>query len=125
MHQVLVPGAKTVNHKNHNKMDHRKSNLHSATIHNQNQSKDKRVTEKTTSKYLGVSQLKNGKFRSCISKNHQSIHLGNYLSEEDAAAVYNKAASLLHSDPHLNDVTTEDTIILSETVQGNLASLTL
>ncbi len=125
IHQVLVPAAKTVNHINHNKLDNRRSNLHSATIENQNQSKPKRLTNKSTSKYIGVSKngvSKNGLFRACISTGGKNVHLGHYADEEIAAAVYNMAAKLLHSNPHLNDVTERD-IVLSETVQGNLRSL--
>ena len=51
------------------------------------------------------------------------MHLGNYADEERAAAIYDMAAKLLHSNPHLNDVTIENEIVLSETVQGNLRSL--
>jgi hypothetical protein len=97
MHQVLLPGFKTVDHKDHDGLNNRRSNLRPATT-SQNNWNVRKTGRKTASKYKGVSRRPSGKYRSCISACNAVTYLGTFTSEEDAAQAYDAAAIRLHGE---------------------------
>jgi hypothetical protein len=103
MHRVilgLADGDPTqVDHRNHDGLDNRRSNLRTATPPQNNGNQLKR--KGTTSKYKGVSRYKGRRWRAAI----QRRHLGIFGSEEAAATAYNVAASEVFGEyAHLNVV---------------------
>ena len=73
-------------HKNHDTLDNRKSNLRSVT-QQQNNSNKRGPSVKNKCGIRGVS-LKEGRWRSHIRVNGKGIHLGTFHKIEDAAAAY-------------------------------------
>lgn len=87
-----------VDHINHNTLDNRKSNLRPATYRQNNFNK---LPQKRggTSKYKGVSWNKrNKKWVAQIMINRQSIHLGCFTEEIEAAKAYDKKAKELYRE---------------------------
>lgn len=78
-----------IDHINHNGLDNRKSNLRLCVQSQNNQNNLKRALK--TSQYKGVS-WGNKKWRVHIMCNGKLIYLGSFLSEEEAALVYNEKA---------------------------------
>jgi hypothetical protein len=100
MHRVIMnaPAGYFVDHRNHNGLDNRKSNLRLATPaeNTHNKRKTKRAT---TSKYKGVSLRKNeNKWVSHIDYQGRRIHLGFFKDEAEAAKTYDKAAKKFHGE---------------------------
>lgn len=92
LHCVLLPDSEDVDHKNRNGLDNRKENLRRAAGP-QNLGNTKKPRHGTTSKFKGVSLARgDNKFRAGISVQHKTVHLGRFISEEDAARAYNQAA---------------------------------
>lgn len=73
-------------------LDYRKENLIVCTLQERQQLLPKKRSQ-TSSMYRGVSFLKMTKqWRAGIEVDGRSINLGNFVSEEDAALAYNRAA---------------------------------
>jgi len=108
MMEAPLPPNFLVDHINGDKLDNRRSNLRLATRSDNEGNKRKRRSHKkkdgsteTTSKYKGVTQIKDGRkkcWRAIISTNANNmgktkqVNLGCYYSEREAAEAYNKAA---------------------------------
>lgn len=101
MHQMVI-GGRGVDHRNGNTLDNRRSNLRIATDA-QNQQNRRTITNKHGFKgvaYHGYTQ-NNGKrwirrkpWKAEIQVDQKRIHLGHFLSAEEAAAAYDRAAVL-------------------------------
>lgn len=90
MHRIIVnaPNGKVVDHKNHNALDNRKSNLRIVSQRQNNQNKK----SKGTSKYPGVHwEMKRNKWRANIQLEGKSKHLGYFDDEREAAKAYENA----------------------------------
>lgn len=96
MHRFIIKPKKNqiIDHINGNGLDNRKSNLRICTQSENLRNRSKPKWKKTTSKYKGVSFVKNRKtpWRSYIQINKKYKHLGHFNNEIDAAIAYNKAA---------------------------------
>lgn len=87
-----------VDHINGVRNDNRINNLRDATK-SQNQHNRKRWSKKTSSRHKGVCFHKaTGKWVADIQCNHKRVHLGLFVSEEDAAKAYKLAAIKLHGE---------------------------
>ena len=94
MHRLVMgtPKGMHTDHINGNKLDNRRCNLRICTTI-QNQHNQKITDRKGTSKYKGVSWNKGmNKWIATIVVDKKQLRLGYYISEEDAAEVYNQAA---------------------------------
>jgi len=98
MHQVVayikfgyIPDGYTPDHKNGNRLDNTWSNIRLATP-TQN-AQNKRGSKDSTSRFKGVSFKKErNKWHAGIRVNGKSKHLGYRDTEEECAALYDKAA---------------------------------
>jgi len=100
MHRVIMNPQENmeVDHKDGDGLNNQKSNLRVCT-HRQNNRNLKPRLDKISSKLKGVSwHKKNRKFTSTITSNQNTIHLGCFNSEQEAAIAYDKAAKQLHGD---------------------------
>lgn len=81
----------TVDHRNHNTLDNRRSNLRVCT-NSQNCANKKKASGKSSG-YKGVTWFKRDNcWKAQIKVNYRNIHLGYFDKEADAAAAYNKSA---------------------------------
>ena len=85
MHRFIMncPKYMFVDHKNHNTLDNRKENLRIVTIQQNNMNKSSH--KNSSSKYVGVSKCKNGKWQAKIRVNNKLLYLGVFNKEDDAA----------------------------------------
>lgn len=93
LHRLIMGVTDTaikVDHINHNGLDNRKQNLRICTTTQNAQNSSSR--KNSTSKYLGVSIRKNGKWVAQIQVNKVKINLGYYVNEVEAAVIYDNAA---------------------------------
>lgn len=106
MHRLITnaPKGMDVDHIDGNGTNNQRSNLRICT-RSQNQM-NKGSSRGSLSKYCGVSWDKERKnWRSRISCNYKSIHLGHYKDETDAALAYNEAALKYHGEfARLNNI---------------------
>jgi len=104
MHRVIMRAPKGVmcDHRNHNGLDNRKSNLRLCTSA-QNQY-NKKPKKDCASKYKGVVRRKDcKKWRAKIGFKGKRIHLGYFDDEMDAAMAYDdKAIELFGEFAYLN-----------------------
>lgn len=91
VHRYLldVDANEIVDHINLNKLDNRRSNLRIATHSENSQNRNK---SSGSSKYVGVSKIKNDRWRAYITHDKKQQNLGYYDIEEDAAKAYNETA---------------------------------
>lgn len=96
LHQFVMQ-TKGIDHKNHDGLDCRRSNLRLA---NQSQNMaNKRIGRNNTSGFKGVSWSKVvKKWHAYISINKKRQHIGYFLTKEDAAAAYGKAARAIFGE---------------------------
>ena len=97
MHREILKALKEMecDHINHNGLDNRRLNLRLAT---KSQNAKNRISY-GVSKDLGVYfHIMSGKWEAKIKSNKQSIYLGLYKKETDAAKAYNKAALKYHGE---------------------------
>ncbi|MGD2093527.1 MAG: HNH endonuclease [Phycisphaerales bacterium] len=93
MHREIMhaPKGMVCDHKNHNGLDNRKSNLRVCTSA-QNQY-NKKAKEGCSSRYKGVVRRGNYKrWRARIGFNRKRIHIGDFKSEKEAATAYDDKA---------------------------------
>ena len=106
LHRLILdaPKGTQVDHINRNKLDNRRSNLR---LCNQNQNEANKPSRRgSRSSYKGVHwHIVSKRWVAKIRKNSQSIHLGCFLEENDAALAYNKAAKEIHGEfAYLNEI---------------------
>lgn len=96
LHNTLcpVPSGYLVDHESRNTLDNRDGNLRAATP---SQNLTNRRRTRGSSQYRGVS-LQNDMWRASITVNGQSLYLGAYLTELQAAVIYDSAAMLHHGE---------------------------
>lgn len=91
---IITDKEKFVDHIDCNGLNNLKSNIRICTKKENHQRANYNLTSrKKTSKYRGVSFMKNlGKFKAEISINGKNKHLGLFLTEKEAALAYNTKA---------------------------------
>lgn len=94
MHRMLLPEAKEVDHINRDGLDNRRENLRSCT-HSQNIANSE--FKPNISGYRGVSQ-NHKRWRAKIKVHGREIYLGNYVTPEEAARVYDEHARLFFGE---------------------------
>jgi len=99
MHQLVIQGISgcVIIHRNQDTLDNRKCNLFNCGKNTLQHSNRKRVG--LTSTYKGVHWDKqHNKWRASISYDKKKFNMGRYLSEKEAALVYNKKARVLYGE---------------------------
>lgn len=106
MHRLITgaPKGMDVDHKNHDKLDNRKTNLRVCTRSENMQ--NLKFHSNVSSKYKGVCwDKRSDKWCAKIVINYHTINLGRFNSEEEAARAYNLAAAKYFGDfAYLNEV---------------------
>lgn len=93
MHREIlnVPKDMMTDHKNHNGLDNRETNIRICTNAENQYNRKKNKTKKSA--YKGISwHKKDKKWQARIKHNRKSIYLGNFDSEIDAAKAYDAKA---------------------------------
>lgn len=97
MHRMLLPDTIQVDHIDGNGLNNQRDNLRKADNSINNMNKEKR--RKGTSKYKGVSwHRKTGKWKSSISLNNKELNLGEFITEIEAAKIYDSKATELFGE---------------------------
>lgn len=96
MHRVILdaPLGLTVDHINHNGLDNRRSNLRLATLSQQNMNRPLQSNNKVGFKGVRRSTRPNLKrpYEAYIVSNRKQRHLGMFVTAEEAALAYDRAA---------------------------------
>lgn len=95
LHKMLMPDVEMVDHRSRNKLDNRRDNLR--PTNKQTNTFNRASNKGSDSKFKGVSKAGTS-FRARIVVNGTIIQLGSYITEEEAAEVYNKAALKHHGE---------------------------
>ena len=97
MHRVIMnaPANVQVDHRNGNGLHNWRRNLRVCT--NAENSRNRKLNKNNTSGYKGVTPER-GKYRARIKVNYESINLGFFDTEIEAAKAYNRAAIHYHGD---------------------------
>ena len=91
LHHAIM-GAIRVDHKDGDGLNCQRNNLRPASAQQNACNRRKHMT--TTSRFKGVTKHSSGKWQAQIQVNKKSLYLGLFLSEHEAACVYDQAASL-------------------------------
>jgi hypothetical protein len=100
MHRLIMRAAKgqVVDHINHDGLDNRRENLRLCS--QAENARNRRKAKGCSSRFLGVTFIgdrkQNDSWKAQIMANHETVFLGNFHSEEEAALAYNEAAQRLH-----------------------------
>ena len=89
MHELVMgkaPDGHVIDHINSNGLDNRRVNLRFATC-SQNSQNKKKIKGKYSSDYTGVSKRDTG-YSVSISHEHESVYIGRYKEEKEAAKAY-------------------------------------
>ena len=100
MHHLVLPppDGLLVDHRNHNGLDNRRSNLRLAT-YSENIQNARKTISKTSSRYKGVDRVRaTGKFRARVVVSGKRLFLGSFDSEIDAAKAYDAAAKQYYGE---------------------------
>lgn len=108
---IELPKNFLVDHINNDKLDCRRSNLRLAT-RSDNEANKKKRRGKTSSKYKGVSLMKNIKkkpWRATLTFEKKQIALGTFATEREAAIAYNTAALENYGEfAYINEIEDEE-----------------
>lgn len=99
MHRLLVdaPEGLLVDHKNHNTLDNRRSNLRACT-RSQNQ-RNRRLNANSTTGVKGVRfDRSSGRYIAEIRTGGERLHLGRFVDLDTAAEAYRRAAEQFHGE---------------------------
>lgn len=98
MHCFVIGVFRSVDHRDSNGLDNRKSNLRQCTSHEN--CMNRRVSSLSTIGIKGVrrTSCNSSRFESSISFRNRKFFLGTFGSADEAAHAYNKAAISLHGD---------------------------
>lgn len=100
MHRVIAErmgiSAQDIDHKDRNPLNNCRSNLRGCTRSQNLMNQGKRPGK--SSRFKGVSKCEKGRFMASITINRKVKHMGRFDSEEDAAKVYDEAASKLFGE---------------------------
>ena len=88
--------AETIDHKNCVRSDNKWGNLREAT--KAQQVGNRPLSKVSATGFKGVSRSKGGKYHSCISQSHRTIHLGTFDTAEAAHEAYCLKARELHGE---------------------------
>lgn len=93
---AFIKGIPGVDHKDRNGLNCKRSNLRKASGSQNGANKPKRITEKSTSQYKGVSrtprQIKGYVWKAQITVHQKNTVIGYFRTEKEAAHAYDKAA---------------------------------
>jgi hypothetical protein len=99
MHREITQASKgmVVDHKNRNKLDNTRDNLHVCT--QQENMRNRSKQRNASSRFVGVSYCKTrGKWRARIRFDGRSIYLGEFTEEVEAARAYDRKAVELYGE---------------------------
>ena len=93
LHRLIIKTDKNIDHINHKKYDNRKCNLREVTIQQNNMNQS--LKSNNTSGVTGVDFMKKiGKWRARIKANDKEIHIGTFVTFEDAVKARKEAEAM-------------------------------
>ena len=97
MHRIIAGATdnELVDHINHDTLDNRRTNLRRCDSVRSAQNRRRHTDSR--GKYKGV-HMEAGRYRARICVRGKYVHLGNYLSEEEAARAFDVAARVTHGE---------------------------